>query len=197
MDEILGNKLTYPNWWRLEDFQHKQCLVAATGRCLWDDIEKFDYSGMDIMAVKDAVIHFPDPVHHAFSQHADQLVPMIEIRNLRNPSARRQNNAIIGHTSVDTRFPSLHAWNLPGHGTSTLGAVYVALALGYKRVVIAGAPLDDSGHYFDPPGFKTHFEKRIPDKEKGPKFWELVYQDVFKGRVRSLSGRTRDLLGDP
>jgi hypothetical protein len=195
--DYISQSLRYPNGWKFEHYEKKKLLIACTGRDVWRDIQKFDYSDMDIMCVKDTIIHFPDPIHHAFSQHADQLVHFVEIRKMRNPSTRRQTNEIMAHTSSDSKYPSIHAWNLPGHGTSSLGAVYVGLALGYCRIVLAGCPLDDMGHYYDPEGVKTFFIKRIPDRNKGPRFWEHAAAHVFKGKVKSLSGRTRELLGAP
>lgn len=195
--DYIGQSLRYPPGWNYEDYQKKSLLIVCTGRHVWKDVQGIDYTGMDVMCVKDAVIHFPDPVHHAFSQHADQLVHFVAIRNMRNPSTRRQGHEIMAHTSNDERHPGVHAWNLPGHGTSSLGACYVGLALGYCRIVLCGCPLDDAGHYYDPEGVKTHFIKRIPDRNHGPRFWEHAAQQVFKGKVKSMSGRTRELLGAP
>jgi hypothetical protein len=195
--DYISQSLRYPNGWKLEDYEKKSLLISCTGRNVWEDIRKIDYSDMDVMGVKDTIVHFPDPIHHAFSQHVDQLVHLVAIRNMRNPSTRRQTNEIMSHTSNDTKHSSVHAWNLPGHGTSSLGAVYVGLALGYRRVVLAGCPLDDEGHYYDPEGVKTHFIARIPDRDNGPRFWEHAAKHVFKGKVKSLSGRTKDLLGAP
>lgn len=191
--DYIGQSLNYPPGWKLEDYEDKALLIAGTGRCLWDDIQKIDYSKMDVMCVKDAIVHFPGPVHHAFSQHADQLVYFVKVREERFASTRRQPNAIAAHTSVE-RKAGVHAWNLPGHGTSSLGAVYVGLALGYRNVVLAGCPLDDSGHYYDPEWVDTRFTQQIPERDGGPRFWVHAAKHVFKGKVTSLSGRTRDLL---
>jgi len=195
--DYISQSLRYPKGWKLEDYEKKSLLIACTGRDVWKDIKRIDYSEMDILCVKDTIVHFPDPIHHAFSQHADQLVHLVAIRNMRNPSTRRQTDEIKVHTSSDTKYPSVHAWNLPGHGTSSLGAVYVGLALGYSNVVLAGCPLDDAGHYYDPEWVGTYFIKRIADRQEGPKFWTHAAQHVFKGKVKSLSGRTKDLLGAP
>lgn len=195
--DYVGQSLTYPAYWKLEDYEKKDLIVACTGRNVWNDLRLLNPSDMDVMCVKDTIVHYPGPVHHAFSQHADQLVHFIEIRKMRNPSVRRQANEIMAHTSSERKYPGVHAWNLPGHGTSSLGAVYVGLALGYRRIVLCGCPLDDTGHYYDPKWIKTDFIKRIADRGNHPKFWEHAAQHVFKGKVRSMSGRTKALLGPP
>lgn len=195
--DYVSQSLNYPAGWKLADYEDKSLLIACTGRKVWKDLNQIDYSAMDVMCVKDTIIHFPGPINHAFSQHADQLVHFVEIRKMRNPSTRRQTNEIMVHTSHETKYPGVHAWNLPGHGTSSLGAVYVGLALGYERVVLCGCPLDDAGHYYDPLEVRTQFVQRIPDRNGGPRFWEHAAKHVFKGKVKSLSGRTRELLGAP
>ena len=74
-------------------------------------------------------------------------------------------------------------------GSSGMIAVYVAFAVGCTRIVLAGIPLQqEEGHY----------------DEKGPwtaagryrEEWKKRH-DVLKDHVRSLSGWTRDFLGEP
>ena len=95
----------------------------------------------------------------------------------------------------------MEVWPWPGHGTSSLNGCYTGLALGYDEIVLCGAPLDDSGHYFDPPTWHTNFVREIPDVDRGgviqPRYWSEAKARIFDGKVKSMSGRTRDLLGAP
>jgi len=92
----------------------------------------------------------------------------------------------------------VHNWNLPKYGCSGLSACVVGVALGYHKVILAGSPLLDNGHFYDPPWRKTTLERSFPDTPKGgPKLWRKVNDEVFEGRVKSMSGRSRDLLGGP
>lgn len=80
-----------------------------------------------------------------------------------------------------------------GGGTSGLFGAILALALGYDKVVLAGIPLDDQGHFYDPPdktsgGFKSSFIRNE---------WKKVKEIYFNDRIRSLSGWTREFLGEP
>ena len=84
----------------------------------------------------------------------------------------------------DLTWPRIHG------GTSSLFAVFVALGLGYEQVILAGCPLDKSSHFYEPPW------RRCQEFNETLKHWEEA-QEVFKGRVKSVSGRTRDLLGEP
>lgn len=73
-------------------------------------------------------------------------------------------------------------------GTSGLYAVGLALFLGAERVVLAGCPMDTGTHYYD-----TGVLNPLDDHRN-------VWRDMLptlRGRVTSLSGWTRELLGSP
>lgn len=82
-----------------------------------------------------------------------------------------------------------HVWEAPLTGTSSLFATKIMLALGYDEVLLAGCPLDDSGRYYDAPWNKGCDLNPMSLKE-----WE-EFLPIFNGRVKSMSGRTRELLG--
>ena len=69
----------------------------------------------------------------------------------------------------------------------------VGLALGYERIIIAGIPLDGNGHFFDPPGAITKQFTGTNIKME----WDNARDKYFNGRVKSLSGNSRDWLGEP
>ena len=87
---------------------------------------------------------------------------------------------------VDFLFPHTETIS----GTSALYAVRIALALGgADRIVLAGCPLDDGPHY---------------DSAATISDCLAVYRDGWRralpelrNTVRSLSGWTRELLGEP
>lgn len=83
-------------------------------------------------------------------------------------------------------------WAFPGQrsaGSSGLFAAKVALVdLGFDAAILCGIPMDNSPHYFD--------DKPWTDADHHwPAFLEVA--DSVKGRLVSMSGRTRDLLGGP
>jgi hypothetical protein len=69
----------------------------------------------------------------------------------------------------------------------------VGLALGYDKIILAGVPIDGTGHFFDPPGKVVNQFLGTNIKEE----WNNANRNYFKGRVKSLSGRTREWLGEP
>jgi hypothetical protein len=77
------------------------------------------------------------------------------------------------------------------HGSSALFAVYVALALGYEKIILAGCPLDGRGHWWHGP------------EHSGPRWTGETYQAWLEfsltpeaEKVRSLSGYTAVIVGN-
>ncbi|MHC5035111.1 MAG: hypothetical protein ACYTFZ_08750 [Planctomycetota bacterium] len=83
-------------------------------------------------------------------------------------------------------------WEFNGQGSSGAGAVLAGLAMGYEDVLLAGMPLDDSGHFYDPPYIRSNFLAEAQER-----YWTMLRDSVFEGRVRSMSGRSREYLGGP
>ena len=183
--------ITLPHNKLVGKYQGRKVLVVGSARCVWDDLSQFRHE-IDVMTVNDMVIHLPGRVTHAYSNDAWRVPPMIQARR---PKFVEQWGNPYGHSC--NPHEGVYVWPWPGHGTSSLNAVYTALALGYDEVILAGVPLDDSGHYFDPPWVKTNFTQEVKETESGPRYWEMAAKKVFDGKVKSLSGRTRDLLGAP
>lgn len=165
--------------------------VCASGRTIWDDLARIPgfkgswQQNFDIMAVNDTGMHIPYRLKHWYSN--DKWL-------LRWRPARRER---FGENDTTNENIKLHScfgidgavnWGWPGGGTSTLNAVMTGLALGYDRIYICGAPLDNSGHYFDPPWVTTNFSR-----SGGLREWESR-KPYFEGKVVSMSGNTKEIL---
>lgn len=172
------------------------CIVCADGACIWNDLERFgcrsrnavEKYGWDFITVNRLVEVFPGRIDHAYSNSGAVLNRFI--------AARRQEYInefpIVTTHSRDTETD--WKWPLNGGGTSGLGAILVALGLGYSHVVLAGMPLDNGPHNGEPPWRTTSFTTEAQD---GDTHWQRAIALAFRGRVKSLSGRTREWLGEP
>ena len=143
--------MTSLNWglFGISPNQFPQCnpcrgkvVIAGGARCVWEDLRQIG-GDFDLITVNDVTMHVPFYVKHAYSNDHIMLPHWI---NARRP---RLNRGIQAHTC---QCGDMKVWPWPGHGSSSLNAVYTALALGYDEIILAGIPLDNSGHYFDPPG---------------------------------------------
>lgn len=178
-------------------FEGKKGLVVASGRCVWDDLYRLGVmggesnGGYDVMCVCDIVMHYPGKVTHFFSNDRRRFAGWEAIR--RDELKREFGQPEYVHC---LRKGSSYKWGWPGHGTSTMGATMSMLAMGYNPVVLCGAPMDGTGHYFDPPWKKTNFQNEVKTKNGDLAYWCDIKKQLM-GRVFSMSGRTREMLGEP
>lgn len=173
-----------------------EVIILGGGRCVWDDFGSLaPHHNMKILVVNDVGMHVPYYPKHWYSNDNKMLDKWLQARR---PLLKKNidRGPIKMHTH-QTGTGAMNIWPWPGHGTSGLNACYTALALGYEKVILCGIPLDDSGHYFDPPWTKTNFVREVPERDGEHRWWTMAKRKVFDGRVKSLSGRSRDLLGAP
>ena len=167
-------------------------LIVGGGRCVWEDFNKLGrkWDG-DVLTVNDITMHFPLRVKHAYSNDKFMLPRWV--------SARRPRYRINFEESINLHScnEAKYQWPFPGHGSSGLNACYVGVGMGYSSIILIGIPLDNSGHYFDPPWVQTNFEREVPQgRVTGVRYWENAVK-IFDGKVKSMSGRTRELFGEP
>lgn len=108
------------------------------------------------------------------------------------------------------QYPSVTRWwgpEMSSGATSAGKAALIGLAMGFDRVILAGCPMDGSGYApGETEGIKqTASCARIGDAAKQKAAMIRKYKEQmarfaegkFKGRVFSMSGLTKDLLGAP
>lgn len=144
---------------------------------------------------------FPDPIDHWVSFHANLFGKWAATRaaNHLPPPARCWAALYKGHRMHDDDAvqPAPFSYVATVGGSSGFMAIQVALdKLGCDRVVLAGVPMTaDAGHLA---GAST--EKELAGRwEEASRYWRTWEErmDWLQGRVRSMSGRTRDTLGAP
>jgi hypothetical protein len=163
-------------------------LVMGGGRCVWEDLEQLGQWSGATMTANEVGAHYQGSIDHWASLHPDFFPFWIGRRSLLGMSVH-----FLCHAQKRSCPAVDCVWSF-SHGTADSGlfAVSVGLAMGYDKVVLAGVPLDNDGHYYDAPGYVSTFNDRPTTLE-----WEAARESVFEDRVRSLSGRTRSLLGAP
>lgn len=171
------------------------CLGGAWN--VWDDFERAkalcEQAGVDyhVGAVNDAGADYRGHLHLWCTLHPEKLRDKEpRWQKKREDRGLNQDYLIVSHkprvnTRVDKVVPEV--WS----GSSGLYVHKVAIVdLGYTRSVACGTPMNEEGHYFDNSGWR-----HSPNYWKG---WvEAHDQPELAGRIKSMSGRTRDLLGEP
>lgn len=188
---ISENQFPSINFTRLTD----NLLIIGSGRCVWNDLIKVNQTlDWDVCCINDIIMHYPGYITHAYSNDHHTLNKWVDARRPRYRMDFKEN--ILKHTCQVGRNDHF-VWPFPGHGTSALNACYLGIALGYSNIVLAGVPLDNSGHYFDPPWCVTNFINEVPERDGELRYWKDAKENIFNGKIKSLSGRTAELLGCP
>lgn len=174
-------------------------LICGSGRCLWDDLERLGEWPGDMMCVNLCGIFIPRKPQHWVSLHADFFQWMLPLRQQLGDVTFSAEGVHVGHVihthSIQHCAGVMHVWPKlfvpPGEGGSGMGAIRIGFGLGYESCVLAGMPMDGSGYFYDPPQ-PTHNHTGFFDAVRNAHI-----SGELRGRVKSLSGRTRELLGAP
>lgn len=186
--------------------QKRPLLICGSGRSLFADlaamsalaggVEPAMEADYDIMAVNDAYLALP-VVHHLVSYHDELLFPWLMIKGprfLNNGVWQAQPEPpVVCHSQREGKAVD-RVWVFEeGGGSSSFFGVQIALELGYERIVLCGVPFDASGRFYFPPWQNGHDYAGTD----GWEIWEKWHAEGKLEAVRSMSGRTRTLLGQP
>lgn len=175
-------------------------LITGDAWCLFDDMTEFERMGVvhDLFCVNRSLVAMQRPVAHWAAIDTEEGVwlsqyltgDLVPQTGLMRHTIGYCPGAFNCWWQVDDRPDGMEfmLWA----GSTTYFAILVALYMGYKRVVLAGAPLDNGCHWYEPKG------------TKGPAWKGKVYQtwmDFARTQparnVRSMSGYTEFMLGKP
>lgn len=165
-----------------------QLVVVGCADCVWDDLKSISYRSKHVLVLNDIGIYFPGYMEHWATCHPNIINGGQKVRD-----QHRDHKDFVTHIP-DYAVPKIpgYIWTIPKlAGTSGMFGVLIGLGLGYKRIILAGIPLTCTAHFWYP---------SVPvkmDKKGIRQSWERISNLIFEGRVRSLSGWTKELLGEP
>ena len=184
---------------------HDVLLILGDGRSMPDDMATFLEWKIphDVGCIGRCIKAYPRPVQHWFN--ADGETAIHWAKNLPN------GNGTIKHTlgemdgfDVDWEMTQndYHHSEMTGeklvtraHGSSALFATLAGLAMGYKKVILGGCPMDTEGHWY----FEQDFKMPETFGPMWPGYDFMAWLDFKEqseaGMVRSLSGYTAKILG--
>jgi len=175
----------------------RKALVVGCAACVWDDVAAaqamvtFDA----VYCVKLAGVHWPGRFDAWVGLHPEWQ----EVY-----SRQRAGNGLpngyetvappddeLGYQAKNKAIDRHVSYRWPGMTASASSGIYgakVALDDGFDRVVLAGIPMSNA----------SHFSRGKPWRD-ADSFWKCFLQALphMTGRVRSMSGRTLDVLGEP
>lgn len=173
-------------------------VIIGGASCVWDDLAQV-IGKPDYMAINLSGYFAHKTIRHWATCHPQMLPYYLGLYHEFYFPTDTENDqfnffAHIMEPHIQTHAPmnAENNWQFViNRGSSGIFATQVALALGYEQVWLAGIPLDSSRSLFDPPWAAV-----IDYGEQYQEEW-LKAADLFKGRVKSFSGFTRELLGAP
>lgn len=168
-----------------------ELLIVSTGHTCIADLAAYKGTG-DVMGVKEVGMTL-FPMHHWFSGHCEFWDVWEEVRRIQARNLRAETEAIepVLHCKQGgdrLPWPINGAW---GQDTG-LSATILGVLLGYDRVILAGMPADGGGHFYPWTIRRPHEHVQA----YGPA-WTRLRDEFFEGKVTSLSGNTKEILGTP
>lgn len=168
--------------------ENDSCLIMGDGKSLPQDLMMVSPSLFDVISIGRSINYGDFKKHHwANVDGADSKwwAEHLPVKAVRHSIGEFDWFDVDWEPEDEIKYTPDTQW----HGSSSLFAVHVALALGYKEIILAGCPLDSMGHWWDGTG------------QPGPEWPGYSYQAWLdfartpdSKRVRSLSGYTRQIL---
>ncbi len=163
-------------------------LVVGSAACVATDLATWGDRPAQVVAVNRQISDYPGVIAAGASLHQELVPEWRASRTQAEPWALHLHEPADG---ADVVTPLPDGW----HGTSALYAVAVAMSLGAERVILVGCPIDDAPHYYPGPTL-YNAPPLAPWLAYYRRGWRTAYPTIA-GLVTSLSGWTRDLLGEP
>lgn len=137
----------------------------------------------DVICVNRSVLYYPFFFQHWASLHADLIRDLQWVKNKCSFKTHSHRPA----PGIDKVWP-IDAWN----GDSGLFAARIAVRMEYTKIILCGIPLDSRRKIYQIKENGNSF-----DCTSNLKLWQGTARDEFEGRVKSMSGNTREILGEP
>lgn len=179
---------------------NKVVLVVGSGNNVWEDLANLDdlvdIHEFPVITMNDMGTVYPGPIDVYCTLHPEKFRGWQDKRltnglNTDYLAITHERNDVVPSRNpyrVD-RVVSYEWDGTSGSGSSGLYAVKVALALGAARVVLAGVPIDMNFNHFND-------KRKWQECSMFQHTWDQVAPRL-QGKVKSLSGHTKYLLGEP
>lgn len=193
-------------WWRdapVEDLSalrpdtgNKVLLIIGDGANVLEDLRKFlDLKVQaDIMCINYSVKLVSDflTIHHyiAGDSHTKTMQKVAE--DLGPPTVRHCWNQNSKNFDVRWGRNSSKPWT----GTTANLGIKIGISLGYLKMVMAGCPMDNSGNWYTR-NISDEDVKKNKDHTWHLWKWTEIASRPISAFIRSMSGKTADLLGEP
>lgn len=170
-------------------------LVLGGGECVWEDVLAWEaiygrmWDGI-VIAANDIGCHWPRELDHWVSLHPNKFPKW---KDLRAQQDLPMDGILTWGTSRHARVTDrqVNPW---GGGSSGMMATQVAWVSGCTRAILCGIPMTPTAHFSE--SREGYGSKEWRAAAGHWRAWGTT-KHRMEGWVKSMSGRTRELLGDP
>lgn len=177
--------------------RHDTVVITGDARCLQEDLDRIAKLEIakDHYAIGRSYRHFLMIDHWGMVDGHENCWWAENLPNIwRNGKQRHTLGKIRGFDfDWDSDQPDFDDRGDKWWGSSALFAVLTSLAMGYSRIILAGCPLDNGGHWYE---LENEIVPVLWD-EGDFEAWRTFKKQPESAQVRSCSGFTRRLLGVP
>lgn len=192
-------------------------LVAGSAPCVLDDLEaaKAIHPAFELMTINGACSVIEE-AQHCLAGHTEHSEQYAVARRAAFPDAKPWRLHANWHfhpkrrpTAPANEYPSVTDWwgsEMSSGATSAGKAARIGLAMHFDQVILCGCPMDGSGYIFDEapvkaaPGMQRVGDPKMQDRTTIRRYRDKMAElakTEFKGRVFSMSGYTKFVLGAP
>ena len=166
-------------------------IIYGTARCLWEDRKKVNAMLRNrkhhVMCINDAAIHvMGHPINHVVSLHKEFPPAFRKIQMAARNLGQSQTHCNRKAEGIDFVWEVANAG-----GTSALFGCRIGIAMGYKKIVLCGCPMDNTGHYWEDPDTKG-----ILACPAIAEVWKIAGKNELTGYVRAASGPITEYVGE-
>ena len=165
-------------------------LLVADGAGVFDDLEDFWSFNVDhdVGCINNIARVYPCEFEHFFAGDSHDKDMRDICVSLNDTETLTHCYNPMSETFVIRWFKENWGW----FGTTTMFGIYAGLCMGYYRIVLAGAPMDNSGRWYEPAAERGKFDHAVHLWR-----WKQFAWRPWASFVRSMSGRTAEILQKP
>lgn len=164
----------------------RDVVVAGSGSQLWKEVsilgKAIKLLDTPVVCVNHTALYWPFRFNYVVSIHAEMFEGEF-LRTIKQKGAK----TVSSRNGADINFKPLE----PFLDSGLLATLFALNFMKAERVFICGIPLDNQGKFYE-------------DPEVGSQVWQdnifeawQQNEPAMRGKVYSMSGKTRDLLGEP
>lgn len=166
----------------------------GNAKCVWDDLKKakelMGDTPYDLAAINDVGVYYNGRIQHWLSLER-KISEWYEQRNNNNYDMKLLVHVYYHDRLIDHKRHINYFWKM--EKSPVMSGVFGPIALrslGYSKIILAGIPSDKQPRFFDPPDKVYHSFKASSDS------WKR-HKSYFEDTLRSMSGFTKELYGEP